>query len=73
MLGDFSYAGGIPALVMGFFYFRRDLASLDRILIPFAGLIAVMLVGVPLEYLGVKFSLPVLGLINSQEDWLRWF
>jgi O-antigen ligase len=73
MLGDFSYAGGIPALVMGFFYFRRDFRGLDRVLITCAVLIAVMLVGVPLEYLGFRFSLPVLGLINAREDWLRWF
>jgi hypothetical protein len=73
MLGDFSYAGGIPALLMGFFYFRQSLAGLDRILIGFAALVAVMLIGVPLEYLDVKLSVPVLGLINSTEEWRRYY
>jgi hypothetical protein len=73
LLGNFSYAGGIPALMMGFFYFRRDYAALDKVLICFAALVAVMLIGVPLEYLGVRFSVPILGLINAREDWLRWY
>jgi hypothetical protein len=73
ILGDFSYAGGIPALLMGFFYFRRNLSGLDSLLIGFAALVAVMLIGVPLEYMDVKLPVPVLGLINSTEEWRRYF
>jgi hypothetical protein len=75
MLGDFSYAGGIPALLMGFFYFRRDLSGLDRVLATLACIIAVMLIGVPLEYLNVQLPVRVLGLVNiqSQDDIIRHY
>jgi len=75
LLGNFSYAGGIPALLMGFFYFRSDLSGLDRVLATLACIIAVMLIGVPLEYLNVQRPVKALGLVNlhSQDEIIRHF
>src|SRR5205807_1832198 len=64
MLGLFSYGGGVPALVLGYFFLRRAYGELERGLWVFGGLIAVMLIGVPLEYLGYKFGAPWLGTIR---------
>src|SRR5205085_9795111 len=54
LLGLFSYGGGLPALLLGFFYLRKDFRELNRPLLIFAGLTTIMLVGVPLEYAGYK-------------------
>lgn len=73
LLGLFSYAGVIPAILLGFFFVRRDFKELDWPLVIFAALISLMLIGVPLEYTGVKFSEPWLGTIAMKENWRRWY
>ncbi len=73
LLGLFSYAGSIPALFLGFFFLRRNFDELDWPLVGVTGLASLMLVGVPLEYFGVKFSDPWLGTIAMSGVWRRWY
>ncbi len=72
-LGVISYAGGVPALLLGYWYLRRDYKELEPLLISFVLLTSLMLIGVPLEHSGVKFSLPWLGTIATDQVWYRWF
>jgi hypothetical protein len=73
LLGTFSYIAGIPAIVLGFYYFRRDFNDLDNMMVIFSCLIAIMLVGVPLEYNGVQLPVRLLGMVNYEGEWRRWY
>jgi hypothetical protein len=73
VLGLSFYIGWIPALFLGFFYLRRDYNELDRPLLLFGIITSVMLVGTLLEYVGVKFSAPWLGMVAYTGEYRRWF
>ncbi len=73
VLGLSFYIGWIPALFLGFFFLRRDYAELDRPLLLFGVITSVMLVGTLLEYVGVKFSAPWLGMVAYTGEWRRWY
>ena len=73
LVGAFSYAGGVPALLIGFFFLRKGFKDLDDLLILFVVVTALMLIGVPLEQAGIKFSLPWLGTISKIGEWRRWY
>jgi hypothetical protein len=74
-LGWLFYVGWVPAVLLGFFYLRKDLAELDLPLIFLGVLISLMLIGVPLEYAGVKFQHRWLGMVSPDGlDWSRrWY
>jgi hypothetical protein len=72
-LGLFSYLGCLPALLLGYKYLQRDWAVLDRVLIGFVLLTALMLIGVPLERYDFQFSEPWLGTIAMKHNWYRWY
>src|SRR5579859_5745889 len=73
LVGLTFYVGWIPAFFLGFYFLRESYRELERPLIVFGALTALMLVGVPLEYLGVKFSEPWLGMVASTVEWRRWY
>jgi hypothetical protein len=73
LLGLFSYAGGLPAVFLGFFLVRRDFRELDGPLLAVVILMALMLVGAPLEHFGYKFSRPWLGMVATKGAWRRWY
>jgi hypothetical protein len=72
-LGLGFYVGWIPALFLGFFYLRRDYRELDRPLIVFGALTSLMLGGTLLEYFGVRFPVPLLGMVATVGEQRRWF
>jgi hypothetical protein len=67
------YIGWIPAFFLGFYFLRESYRELERPLIIFGALTSVMLVGVPLEYLGVKFNEPWLGMVATTGEARRWY
>jgi hypothetical protein len=73
LLGLFSYAGAFPAVLLGFHYVRHDYREIEPPLVIFTVLTSLMLIGVVLEYRGVKFSAPWLGTIAMSEEWVRWY
>lgn len=73
LLGLFSYAGGLPSLFLGYHFIREDYREIDRPLMLFAAMTAIMLIGVPLEYSGYQFSRPFLGTISMKGAWYRWY
>jgi hypothetical protein len=73
LIGIGSYAGGIPAIYCGYALLKKDYRILDLLMIGFVGLTAIMLIGVPLEYAGFKFSRPWLGTIAMTGKNYRWF
>lgn len=73
LIGIGSYAGGIPAIYCGYAFLKKDYRNLDRLLLAFVIVTAVMLIGVPLEHHGVKFSRPWLGTIAMTGPNRRWF
>ena len=73
VLGLSFYVGWIPALFLGFFFLRRDYRELDRPLLIFGLITSVMLVGTLLEYVGVKFAAPWLGMVAYTGEWRRWY
>lgn len=72
-LGVMSYVGAIPSLLLGYWYLQREYKELEPLLVAFVIITSLMLVGVPLEHLGYKFSQPWLGTIASDRVWYRWF
>src|SRR5439155_25166748 len=72
-LGLGFYVGWVPALFLGFFYLRKDYRELDRPLVLFGALTSVMLTGTVLEYFGVKFSAPWLGMVATTGEYRRWY
>lgn len=72
-LGLFSYGGGVPAVLLGFFYIRKDTSEFDKPIVLMTLIISLMLIGVPLEHFGYKFSHPWLGTIATQGVWRRWY
>lgn len=73
MLGLFSYAGGLPSLFLGYHFIRDEYREIDKPLMIFAAMTAIMLIGVPLEYSGYQFSRPFLGTISMKGAWYRWY
>ena len=74
ILGLFSYAGGLPALFLGFYFARRDFSELDRPLMLYTGLTSIMLIGTPLEYFNVSFVAEWLGPVGYHGNhWVRWY
>jgi hypothetical protein len=73
LVGLTFYVGWIPAFFVGFYFLRASYKELERPLILFGVLTTVMLIGVPLEYLGVKFSDPWLGMVATTIEWRRWY
>ncbi len=73
VLGLSFYGGWVPAVVLGFFFLRRSFAELDFPLVVLAGVISLMLIGVPLEYADVKFSQPWLGMVAMKGEWRHWY
>ena len=73
MIGIGSYTGGLPAIYCGYALLKKDYRILDWLMIGFVGITAIMLIGVPLEYAGFKFSKPWLGTIASTGKNYRWF
>jgi hypothetical protein len=73
VLGLSFYVGWIPALLLGFYYLRRDYRELERPLMVFGALISLMLLGTLLEYAGVKFAAPWLGTVAYTGEWRRWY
>jgi hypothetical protein len=67
------YVGWIPAFFLGFYFLRESYRELERPLIVFGALTSVMLVGVPLEYLGLRFSESWLGMVATTGEWRRWY
>jgi hypothetical protein len=72
-IGALTYVGGIPAVLMGYFFLRDGHRGLDRLLLCFAVFTGVMLIGVPLENSGFRFSRPWLGTIGMNGVWRRWY
>ncbi len=73
VLGLSFYVGWVPALFLGFFYLNRDYCELDKPLMVFGAVTSVMLVGTLLEYVGFRFSAPLLGMVAYTGEWRRWF
>ena len=73
LIGVGSYAGGIPAVYCGYALLKKDYRFLNWILLAFVLFTALMLIGVPLEYLEIKFSRPWLGTIAMAGPNRRWF
>ena len=73
LVGLTFYVGWIPAFFLGFYFLRKSYRELERPLILFGVLTSIMLVGAPLEYLGVKFSEPWLGTVSLTSEWKRWY
>ncbi len=71
------YVGWIPAFFLGYFFLRQSYRELERPLIIFGALTSIMMLGVPLEYLGLKFSEPWLGMVTKDGalplEWRRWY
>lgn len=72
-MGIASYVGGLPAIYCGYAFLKKDYKSLDWLMLGFAIMTAIMLVGVPLEHFGVSFSQPWLGTIATTGKTYRWF
>ncbi len=71
VLGWSFYLGWIPAVAMGFFFLRRTFDEIDFPLVMLGLLTTLMLIGVPLEYAGVKFSDKWLGMVDAKGDWIH--
>jgi hypothetical protein len=65
VLGLSFYVGWVPALFLGFFYLNRDYHELDKPLIVFGAVTSAMLIGTLLESLGIRFSVPLLGMVAT--------
>ncbi len=73
-VGVISYAGGVPAVLIGYFYLRNNYSSLDRLMMWFTIFTSIMLIGVPMQHTGVELSQPWLGTIGLEGGHhRRWF
>ncbi len=73
LVGLTFYVGWIPAFFLGYYFLRHSYRDLEWPLIFFGVVTSVMLIGVPLEFLGVKFSAPWLGMVATSGEWRRWY
>ena len=74
MIGIGSYVGGLPAILCGYAFLKKDYRFLDWLILGFVAATSIMLIGVPLEHFGYKFSRPWLGTFAATAgETRRWF
>jgi len=74
-IGVLSYFGGVPAVMIGLgLGIRQRGIIVERLIMAFIALTAILLIGVQLERWEVSLPLPVLGSMNAEKTLdLRWF
>jgi hypothetical protein len=71
LLGLFSYSSLLVGLVLGYIY-PRNMEDLRRVLVFYCLVTTIMLIGTPLEYLGVTEGWDALGTAALKGKWIHY-